>query len=786
MKKDSELLDDLNESQRRAVLYNEGPSLVIAGAGAGKTRVLTYKVAWLIHQGFPPESIMALTFTNKAAREMRERIAAMVGGYVARRIYMGTFHSIFGRFLRTNAECIGFTPDFTIYDTTDSKSLMKGIIKEMGLDEKQYKVSTVLNRISAAKNNLITSRSYYNDSDLMQADRQQNMPYIGELYMRYADRCKTSNAMDFDDMLLFTNILFRDHKDILNQYQDFFQFILVDEYQDTNFAQYLIVKKLAEHHHRLCVVGDDAQSIYSFRGANIDNILGFQRQYPESRIFKLEQNYRSTQTIVNAANSLIEKNRDQIRKQVYSEREKGANIAVKGVYSDLEEGFSVAKEIQALHRSDTFEDIAILYRTNAQSRVMEEAMRKTGIPYRIYGGLSFYQRKEIKDAICYLRLVLNSSDEEALKRIINVPTRGIGETTLNKVLDAAHLHVVSAWDILKDPLSYNLSVNGGTLRKLASFVQLIEPHREHLNDMDAYTLATAVIRSSGLIEDALHEGTVEGKSRGENLEELLNAIHDFTDSKYEETGEQALLKDFMSEVALQTDQDQKEGDEESEKVTMMTVHAAKGLEFKHIFIVGMEEQLFPSELSQTERELEEERRLFYVALTRAKESCHISYARSRFRNGKSNLCLPSRFISDIDPIYLDMEQSVLFGGGVEEPRRAHYYDEDWEESRSMFNGRSRGYVQSRHVVVHPKPETQQRPVGPLKKISSSATSEVKAQKEAPNGMRIGSVVEHANFGRGTIEGLSTIGNDWRATVRFENVGTKNLLLKFAKLTLLKP
>ena len=780
MKKDSELLNDLNESQREAVLYNEGPSLVIAGAGSGKTRVLTYKVAWLIQQGLPPESILSLTFTNKAAREMRERIASMVGWFVARRIFMGTFHSVFGRFLRTHAALIGFTPDFTIYDTTDSKSLMKSIIKDAGLDEKQYKTTTVLNRISSAKNHLIAARVYVNDENIMRADREQKMPMLGELYMRYADRCKMSNAMDFDDMLLFTNILFRDHPDVLQQYQDFFQYILVDEYQDTNFAQYLIIKKLAENHHRLCVVGDDAQSIYSFRGANIDNILGFQKQYPECRLFKLEQNYRSTQTIVNAANSLIGKNHGQIRKHVFSENEKGEKIEVKGVYSDMEEGFSVANDIRSLHRKDSYEDIAILYRTNAQSRVIEDAMRKSAIPYRIYGGLSFYQRREIKDAICYLRLVLNTNDEEALKRVINVPTRGIGETTLRNWLDSAHLHGVSVWEVLHDPISFNLNVRSGTSRRLAEFASIIESHRQHLTDRDAYTLAKEIIQSSGLLREAREDESAEGKSREENLEELLNAIHDFSDSRYEETGETVLLKDFMAEVSLQTDQDQKEDDAQTEKVTLMTVHAAKGLEFKHVFIVGMEEELFPSNLSRTEREIEEERRLFYVALTRAKQTCHISHARSRFRNGQTNLCTPSRFLSDIDHTYLDIEDSNLFrapSGGAET------YEDEWLRERQTFGGavfrREHPEVLGSHISTSEKKDLRH-----LKKIPTTSAPE--RRTEAPNGMRIGSVVEHANFGKGIVEDLTTLGNDWRATVRFEHVGVKNLLLKFAKLTILKP
>ncbi|MBQ3680276.1 MAG: UvrD-helicase domain-containing protein, partial [Paludibacteraceae bacterium] len=653
MDKPRNILDELNESQRNAVLFTDGPELVIAGAGSGKTRMLTYKIAYLLYKGIPADRILALTFTNKAAKEMRERISAMVGWNMSKRLWMGTFHSIFGRILRAEADRIGFTPQFTIYDTSDSKSIIKNIIKEMELDDKKYKVAAIQNRISTAKNNLITAEAYASDPAFAQDDYLHQMPKLSEIFLRYSDRCKSSNAMDFDDMLLYMNILVRDNADILSKYQDFFQYILVDEYQDTNFAQYLIIKKLAEKHNRLCVVGDDAQSIYSFRGANIDNILKFKDQQPNCKLFKLERNYRSTQNIVDAANSLIIKNKGQIRKNVYSEGEVGEKIHVKSLYSDLEEGDYIAKEVQSTQKSGCeWKDIAVLYRTNAQSRVIEEAFRKKAVPYKIYGGLSFYQRKEVKDALCYMRLVLNEDDEEAMRRIINVPARGIGETTVNKVLANAHSNQISAWKIVRNPAEHQLDVNKGTAKKLMEFAQLIEPFRAEVESADAYTLAQSIIKASGLREDAMRENSQEGITRKENIDELLKAINEFCEQRMEESGEETKLSDFMSEVALATDQDEK-NKEDGNAVNMMTVHAAKGLEFDHIYIVGLEEQLFPSIMAETTREIEEERRLLYVAITRARKTCHISYARQRWRNGKTNLTNPSRFLKDIDKKYLD-------------------------------------------------------------------------------------------------------------------------------------
>ena len=768
---DFSFLNELNESQRKAVEFTEGASLVIAGAGSGKTRVLTYKIAYLLKKGMQPSSILALTFTNKAAREMKERIAQMVGEKTARYLWMGTFHSIFSRILRSEAEHIGYSKNFTIYDSADSKSLVKSLVKELKLDDKTYKHGLVQSRISYAKNNLITPEAYAANTDLLKADNASRVPLMKDIYKIYCNRCKQADAMDFDDLLLQTNVLFRNNPDILEKYQHLFGYILVDEYQDTNFAQYLIVKKLAERHEKICVVGDDAQSIYSFRGANIDNILTFKNTYKNSQTFKLEQNYRSTQTIVNAANSLIDKNAQQIRKTVFSEKETGKPIKVLSVFTDFEEGFIVANNITDLHFSSNYryQDIAVLYRTNSQSRVMEEALRKQSIPYRIYGGLSFYQRKEIKDVIAYCRLVCNPNDEEALKRIINYPARGIGDTTINKLIECAQLHAVSAWEVLTDMLKYNLGVNAGTANKLAQFRSMIDVFAEQIQTQSAYDLANSIVKVSGVIADTYTDHSPESMSRQENVQELLKAIHEFCETKQADGEPTALLPDFLSEVSLLTDQDtDKETDKD--KITLMTVHAAKGLEFKAVFIVGMEEELFPSPFCQSERELEEERRLFYVAITRAEERLFISFAKSRFKNGKTNFSNPSRFIKDIDVQFLDMpvEQKPKQG-------RFNDWDDDMETERNRFQS------------SFSKPTFNQRvelPVAPKRLVKLSSSNNDKTP--VLNGsIPVGAFVKHGIFGIGKVLETSISNGNEKADIDFGEKGVKSLLLKFAKLEVLE-
>ncbi len=770
---DFPFLNDLNESQQNAVKYTDGASLVIAGAGSGKTRVLTYKIAYLLKTGMAPGSILALTFTNKAAREMKERIAAMVGVNTARYLWMGTFHAIFSRILRSEAEHIGFSKNFTIYDSADSKSLIKSIVKEMKLDDKVYKHGFVQSRISYAKNNLITPDSYLANTDLIKADTGARIPLLKDIYKIYCNRCKQADAMDFDDLLLQTNVLFRNHPAILQKYQQIFRYILVDEYQDTNFAQYLIVKKLAEQHEKICVVGDDAQSIYSFRGANIDNILQFKSTYKNARIFKLEQNYRSTKTIVNAANSLIDKNSAQIKKTVFSEKETGKPIKVLSVFTDYEEGFVVANNITDLkYESDyRFQDVAVLYRTNSQSRVMEEALRKQSIPYRIYGGLSFYQRKEIKDVIAYCRLVCNSNDEEALKRIINYPARGIGDTTVNKLIECAQLHAVSVWDVLSDMLKYNLAINAGTANKLAQFRNMIDVFAQQVSTQNAYDLANSIVKTTGVISDAFTDRSPENMSKQENVQELLKAVHEFCETKQSEGLEITLLPDYLAEISLLTDQDtDKETDKD--KVTLMTVHAAKGLEFKAVFIVGMEEELFPSPFcTQSERELEEERRLFYVAITRAEERCFISYSKSRFRNGKTNFSNPSRFIEDIDKQFLDMPVEL-------KPKQTQIgdWDDDMEIERNRFN---KSNTFSKSVFTEkPAPPVPKR----LVKLENN-----KGNGNPSNGVAIpvGAFVKHGIFGIGKVIETSVVNGNEKADIDFGEKGMKSLLLKFAKLEVLK-
>lgn len=763
-----EYLELLNNSQRDAVLYCDGPSLVIAGAGSGKTRVLTYKIAWLIKQGLSPRGILALTFTNKAAREMKERIAGIVGESVARRLWMGTFHSIFSRILRVEAERIGFTSNFTIYDSTDSKNLIKAIIKEMQLDDKIYRPGMVQSRISNAKNALITYKAYEQNKELVENDINAKIPLLREIYKRYQVRCQCAGAMDFDDLLLYTNILFRDHPDVLAKYQSLFQYVLVDEYQDTNFAQHLIVRKLCDTHRRICVVGDDAQSIYSFRGANIDNILQFRNQYPGCRIFKLEQNYRSTQNIVNAANSLISKNKEQIHKTVFSEKSVGSKLRLISSYSDYEEAYSVASIIGTMcAASYGYSDFAILYRTNAQSRILEEAFRKRGVPYKIYGGLSFYQRKEIKDVIAYFRLIINPNDEEAFKRIINYPARGIGDTTLNKLLAAAATNELSLWQVLQSPIEYGVSINSGTARKLADFRTLMEAFINQQNQLQADELAALVVKESGLLHTLAQDRSVEGISKYENLQELVKGISEFCEIRREEGSENTSISDFLAEVSLLTDQDDTK-EERTNKVTMMTVHAAKGLEFKNVIIVGMEEELFPSSMSRDSlRAIEEERRLFYVAITRAEENCVLSYAKSRFRNGQNQPCSPSRFLKDISPEYLTMPVDGGFGAVSKSVRS--------ESSQPLFGREERPAFRS---------PMNQTPVAPRKltKINTGVSSPSTSLKSSSaTGLSVGAVVSHDRFGKGVIIAIEGDGGNEKATVSFENSGQKQLLLKYAKL-----
>ncbi|GAB6008583.1 ATP-dependent helicase [Dysgonomonas reticulitermitis] len=774
------LLDHLNKQQCEAVEYISGPSLIIAGAGSGKTRVLTYKIAYLMQSGYMPHSILALTFTNKAAKEMKERIAQLIGWQYARYLWMGTFHSVFSRILRTEAGKIGFTSNFTIFDSADSRNLIKTIIKQFQLDDKIYKPARVQGTISNAKNALISPQMYAQNKELIEYDQRAKMPVLKDIYREYNNRLKASNTMDFDDLLFYTNCLFRDHPDVLKSYQERYQYILVDEYQDTNFAQYLVIKQLADAHHRVCVVGDDAQSIYSFRGANIDNILKFKEVYPESKIFKLEQNYRSTQNIVNAANSLIKQNREQIQKTVFSENDEGDRIEVASAYSDFEEGVIVSNKIWDLRREKkaSYGDFVILYRTNAQSRVFEEALRKKNIPYRIYGGLSFYQRKEIKDVIAYFRMIVNPQDEEAFKRTINFPARGIGNTTLNKISEAARTHNVSMWEIIGQPLEYNLNVNAGTAKKLKDFRELIESFIASLNEYSAYELASRIVKQSGIASEAYQDQTPEGMSRQENLQELLGGIHEFCESRQEEGIDGIGLMDFLSEVSLLTDQDT-DKEASQEKVTMMTVHAAKGLEFNNVFIVGMEEDLFPSAMAKNEfRGLEEERRLFYVAITRAKEYCMISYAKSRFRNGMVNASNPSRFLRDIDVEYLNVNASVFGGFGV--INKPDTYTKELFDYTKTPPAR---VTNNDRLTDFQKYEHEKRDIDlPLSrpKFVNAKNAVPKTSTGKTNEVQVGATIKHERFGIGKVTAVSGDPDSRKATVEFENSGVKQLLLKFAR------
>ena len=793
------ILSQLNDSQREAVMCTEGPSLVIAGAGSGKTRVLTYKIAYLLQQGVKPWNILALTFTNKAAREMKQRIGNLVGNDIASRLVMGTFHSIFSRILRAEAEHIGFNSNYTIYDEADSRSLVKSVLKEMGLDEKTYKPSTVHNRISMAKNHMISAYDYSNDASAIERDKEQRMPNIYKVYLAYAERCKQANAMDFDDLLLLTYKLFKDNEDVRQKYAERFKYVLVDEYQDTNTVQQRIVWQLTKENQNVCVVGDDAQSIYSFRGANIDNILDFREMYDGAKLFKLERNYRSTQHIVEAANSLIRHNERQIPKDVYSKNGDGEKIVFKQAYSDKEEAIIVCKDIKQIRKQENCEwdDFAILYRTNAQSRAFEEAMRKENIPYRVYGGLSFYQRKEIKDIIAYFRIVVNPSDEEAFRRIINYPARGIGNTTISKIYSKAYESGVSMWDVISNPIKHQLDVNKGTLSKINAFKELIERFITKAGNTDAYELGREIILDSGIKNDLYSDSSPEYVSRQENLEEFLSGLQDFVESRHEEGDDHLMLVDYLQEVSLLSDLDSDDG-EESSRVTMMTIHSAKGLEFPTVFVVGLEENIFPSPMAtSSKRELEEERRLLYVAITRAEKHCILTCARNRFRYGRMEFDTPSRFLSDINPSLLKIEKE----SGETSP---------FMTTRPRFGSYGDRFQNSNPVAsqfrADPKPREvvhrEERGVDPLsssfKRVLSSAGANMRRvsslTSSSPNvrtpnhpspsssasSLSIGNVIEHDRFGIGDVINIEGSGENTKATVKFRNVGTKQLLLKFAK------
>lgn len=782
----TDYLDELNESQRAAVLYNEGPSLVIAGAGSGKTRVLTYKIAYLLDNGYEPWSILALTFTNKAAREMKERISRAVGNEKAKYLWMGTFHSVFARILRTEAAALGYSSNFTIYDSSDSKSLIKSLLKELNLDEKVYKPGLIQSRISNAKNHLVSAQAYAASGEFFRSDSEAKIPAMRDIYIRYCERCKQSDAMDFDDLLVNTYLLFKNHPDICEKYADRFRYVLVDEYQDTNFAQHSIVLQLTSKHQRVCVVGDDAQSIYSFRGANIDNILKFTRLYNDARLFKLEQNYRSTQLIVKAANSLIEKNREQIRKEVFSENSVGEPITVTCAYSDVEEGEIVANKITSMHVKNgyPYSDFAILYRTNAQSRIFEEALRKRAVAYRIYGGLSFYQRKEIKDVIAYFRLAVNPHDGEALKRVINYPARGIGDTTLNKIIATAAQEGVSLWTVISSPLDYGLNINKGTHAKLQGFKDIIADFVSKVDTYNAYDLGKEIVGTSGIMADIIQDTSPEGLSRRENIDELVNGMYDFCDIRRQEGNERMFLTDYLSEVSLLTDQDG-EKDDSVPKVTLMTIHSAKGLEFRNVFIVGMEENLFPGPMSSdSPRALEEERRLFYVAITRAEENCFISYAKNRYKYGKPEFCNPSRFLKDINPAFLKMPADSGFTSVRNEGYTKRNYERGYERNEtyrssgpSMFDG---GEMPQEPVrFVKPVPPRNLKRIVPVSQNPAVSRS-AETGKADTHGVEVGRLIEHERFGRGEVVRLEGSGDNCKATVRFENAGDKQLLLKFAR------
>jgi DNA helicase II / ATP-dependent DNA helicase PcrA len=769
-------LKDLNNTQKEAVLTTEGPALVIAGAGSGKTRVLTYRIAHLLKQGARPSSILALTFTNKAAREMKERISSVVGENTARYLWMGTFHSIFSRILRTEHKTLGYPSNYTIYDSADSKSLIKTIIKNFQLDDKTYKPGVVASRISMAKNNLITPGSYAENTEIRSVDKNMRMPGIAEIYREYAKRCFLSGAMDFDDLLLKTNMLFRDHPEILSNYQTRFDYVLVDEYQDTNYSQYLIVKKLADIHKNICVVGDDAQSIYSFRGARIENILNFKNDYPKHKVFKLEQNYRSTQTIVNAANSIIAKNKRQIPKTVFSEKEKGKPIKIMSALTDNEEGFLVAQEIVETQLRDHYKnlDYAILYRTNAQSRIFEEALRKRNILYKIYGGLSFYQRKEIKDLLAYFRILINPSDNEALKRIINFPARGIGQTTLTKLETEAVNSETSIWRIITDIHVKNpANLNKGTISKILNFSKLIQKFNTIILENEAYESAKIIAEQTGILKNLYNDKSPEGISRHENIQELLNGIQEFSINAKEE-GRPDKLENYLEDVALLTDQDN-DKDENRDKVTLMTIHSAKGLEFKNVFVVGLEEKLFPSAQSQekeTPEAIEEERRLFYVALTRAKENAWFSYANQRYRWGKLDFCSPSRFLNDLDEKYLD------------EPNINNLLNKNFDKNILTSEKQARQFTGRTPLSSFKNRDPQNIFGKKLVKLKESENLKAKFQSDKPDKIQSGMMIEHQRFGKGKVLKIEGIAPNFKATIFFQNTGQKQLLLKFAKLKII--
>ncbi|MBR5935473.1 MAG: UvrD-helicase domain-containing protein [Bacteroidaceae bacterium] len=775
---------ELNPSQRDAVLYTDGDSMVIAGAGSGKTRVLTYRIAHLLEEGVEPWSILALTFTNKAAGEMKQRIAARVGENRARYLWMGTFHSIFSRILRSEADKIGYTSNFTIYDQTDSQNLIKSIIREMQLDDKTYKPSVVQSRISNAKNRLMTASAYVQNPDIYKSDQFKRVPMVGKIYERYEQRCRQSDAMDFDDLLLNTFLLFRDHPEVQEHYGAGFKHILVDEYQDTNYAQHCIVWQLTRFGAKVCVVGDDAQSIYSFRGANLDNMLKFSKLYPDSKLFKLEQNYRSTQTIVEAAGTLIDKNHAQIKKKVFSENEQGDKIKVFCAHSDIEESEMVVNRLLDLH---TFKDVswremAILYRTNAQSRPLEEALRKRGLPYKIYGGVSFYQRKEVKDVIAYMRMSVNPNDEEAFKRIINYPARGIGQTTVGKIQFAAMENGVSLWMVLCNPAEYGLGLNQGALSKLTAFRTLLESFMADASTANADLLAKRIVDETGIMRELKADTTIEGESRIQNVDELMNNIAQFCKDREEEGNENCRITDYLSEVSLLTDQDNETADD-LEKVTLMTVHAAKGLEFDAVFIVGLEEHLFPSDMSgDDERQIEEERRLLYVAMTRARKYLHLLFATTRFKYGSVDFCTPSRFLKDIDSRYLNMPSEGIKASWNSKPGLS-VFDQD---SKPVFNRREQ-FTQSApqdNRRFEPKPERKPWEHGKFQKVTESMLKDA-APAKSPFDLKVGNVIEHERFGIGSVISVEGVGGDAKATIRFVNLGEKTLLLKFARYKILK-
>lgn len=768
-------LEGLNTAQREAAENILGPSLVIAGAGSGKTRVLTCRITHLMRMGNSPSSILALTFTNKAAREMKNRISEVVGVHTARNLWMGTFHSIFARILRIEAQNIGYNSSFTIYDTSDSKSLIRSIIRDMQLSDKVYKTKTVLSRISAAKNNLVTAANYAQSPGAVEYDTKIRMPRIVDIYKEYNRRCKVAHAMDFDDLLLNTNMLLSKNPDILEKYQEKFRFILVDEYQDTNYSQYLIIKKLAAKHKNICVVGDDAQSIYSFRGARIENILNFRNDYPGYKTFKLEQNYRSTKNIVNAANSLIEKNTRRLKKTIFSDNENGSKIKVIQALTDNEEGILVVNELydNRMHEQHQYSDYAILYRINAQSRIFEEQLRKRNIPHKIYGGQSFYERKEIKDMLAYMRIIVNSADNEALKRIINYPTRGIGQTTLTKLEQNANKQQISIWEVAQEPLKYSCELNKGTIKKIDGFIELILQLKQQLVESSAYEIALSVARHTGLIDELYRDKTAENLSKFENVQELLNAIQDFTINAQEE-GRPHRLENYLEEVALITDLDS-DNEEDQNKVKLMTVHTAKGLEFKNVFIVGLEEKLFPSNYSGflSTEELEEERRLFYVALTRAMKNAWLSFARQRYRWGQLNFCEPSRFISEIDQNYIDINENIQMPSFISQSEKP---DNSFEKKPAQ-NFRK---TPPKRSVTPDIPQLTRRLTN-LKNIQTNSGFEY----SAPELIQPQCVVEHQRFGRGTVISIEGDDSNKKATVLFTNAGRKQLLLKFARLKVVK-